>query len=150
MKQIMEFLKANKAESEAERKADREMMAEMKTQIASFAYEMKADKRKIIAKIDKMDANQHDMEATIRSGHEEMIDITGASRESTEACEEKTKALPETTEVCPEVTHACLEKKEPTPEETETMAEPQKSPREQRSRKRLKQLRTELVSSVGP
>jgi hypothetical protein len=61
------------------------------------------------------------MEATIRSRHEEWINaIMGASRESTEAHEEKMKALPGMTEACPVKMEA---KKEPAPEETEAMAE---------------------------
>jgi hypothetical protein len=69
---------------------------------------MDTNKRKLMANLDKMDANQHNMEATIRGGQEETVkSITGACREATEACEG--------------VTHACLEKKEPTPEETEAM-----------------------------
>jgi hypothetical protein len=59
---------------------------------------MDTNKRKLMANLYKMGANQHNMEATIRGGQEEMIkSIMGACRESMEACEEKTKALPETT-----------------------------------------------------
>jgi hypothetical protein len=76
MEQIMEFLKANKAELEAVRKADKEeSMAKMERLLANNR-EMKADKE--------------EMMATIRSGQKEMIKaITGASQESMEACEEK-------------------------------------------------------------
>jgi hypothetical protein len=75
MEQIMEFLKANKAEAEAVRKADKEeSMAKMERLLAN--REIKADKEEMVA--------------TIRSGQKEMIKaITGASQESTEACEEK-------------------------------------------------------------
>jgi hypothetical protein len=83
-----------------------------------------------MANLDKMDANQHNMEATIRGGQEETIkSITGACRESMDVSEEKTKALPETTEACPEMTHACLEEEEEqTPEEMEAMEKPQDVP----------------------
>jgi hypothetical protein len=77
----------NKAEAKREREADKE--------------ELKASQEGMMSKIDKMDANQHDMGAAIRSGHEEMF-----------------KAI----------TEACLEKKESTPEETGAVAEPQTVP----------------------
>jgi predicted Ser/Thr protein kinase len=101
-----------------------------------------------MANLDKMDANQHNMEATIRGGQEETIkSITGACRESTEACEEKTKALPETTKQIIEEFMAKMEaglraiitenlrkmeEKKPAAEETEAVAE---SPKEERMRR---------------
>jgi hypothetical protein len=114
------------------READRaELMAKLKASHAKYISKMKAiDARRL-----EMEANRRErmanLEATLRSGHEEMIKaITGASQESTEACEEKTKALPETTEACPEVTPACLkEEKKPAAEETEAVAESREVPK---------------------
>jgi hypothetical protein len=127
MEQIMEFLKANKAESEAERKADREMMARMEARMDSNQHEIKVQ---IGGLASRMDVDKEEMMSRMDNNKEEMIKaITGASQESTEACEEQTKALPETTEACPEVTHACLEEeKESTPKETDAMEEPQVVP----------------------
>jgi hypothetical protein len=94
--EIMGFLKA-------ERKADREMMAEMKAQIG-LASKMDANEPKIERlmannreiKADNAEskaerkAAKEDMMATIRAGQIEMIKaITGVNQESTEACEEK-------------------------------------------------------------
>jgi hypothetical protein len=96
--------------------------------------ERKADKAELMAKMDssqeRTDANLEEMKATIKSGQEEMIKaITGASRESTEACEEKTKALPKMTEACPMKTRACMEEEESAPEETQAVAESREVPK---------------------
>jgi hypothetical protein len=76
-------------------------LVELDTCIAMINASMDTNKRELMANLDKMDANQHNMEATIRGGQEETIkSITGA---------------------CPEVTPACLEEKEQAPKETEAV-----------------------------
>jgi hypothetical protein len=100
-----------------------------------------------------MDANQHNMEATIRveariKAHPDIMRESleaslvkldaciatiktemKANHQKMDACLGETKALPETTKACPVKTHACLQEEEkPAPEEIEVVAKPQEVP----------------------
>jgi hypothetical protein len=119
MEQILEFLKAesmarreaDKAQSEAEKKANKAEKAEMMAKMDSN-QEMIA---RMMAGQERTNANLEEMKATVRSGQEEMIKaLMVACREATEGCEG--------------VMPACLEEKEPAPEATEVVSEPQEVP----------------------
>jgi hypothetical protein len=106
---ILEILLARiKAHPDIMRASLEASLVELDACIEMTKARMDINKRELMANLDKMDANQHNMEATIRGGQKKTIkSITGACQEATEPCEG--------------VTHACLEKKEQAPEETEAM-----------------------------